>query len=154
MLTKRNADMLQKITPKPQNPNDVNDSYYNLNSKEHGIQKWAVAPWLRFLKGLKGRLTFLGRCFRVEASLFASASEPAPRQRESDSGEFACSQCDKAFSRSDTLKTHKLLHTGEKKFACTKCDKVFSLSGRLKTHKLSHGKKSFPAPSATKLSLG
>ena len=55
-------------------------------------KRWAVAPWLRFLKGLKGRLTFLGRCFRVEASLLAPASEPAPRQRESDSGEFACSE--------------------------------------------------------------
>ena len=83
--------MAYNITPKPQNPNDVNDSYSNYKLKEHGEKRWAVAPWLRFLKGLKGRLTFLGRCFRVEASLLAPASEPAPRQRESDSGEFACS---------------------------------------------------------------
>ena len=72
---------------------------------------WAVAPGLRFLKGLKGRLTFLGRCFRVEASLFASASEPAPRQRESDSGEFACSEQRSAIHACLSKAIHSLTAT-------------------------------------------
>merc|ERR1712129_139889 len=51
---------------------------------------------------------------------------------------FKCDQCVKKFTRADTLKTHKITHTGEKRFGCDQCSKEYSHSGELKIHKRTH----------------
>lgn len=56
---------------------------------------------------------------------------------------FQCSECTKAFKRSEHLKRHiRSVHSNERPFACTLCEKKFSrsdnLSQHLKTHK-KHG---------------
>lgn len=56
---------------------------------------------------------------------------------------FQCSDCPKAFKRSEHLKRHvRSVHSNERPFACTLCEKKFSrsdnLSQHLKTHK-KHG---------------
>ena len=47
-------------------------------------------------------------------------------------------KCEKAFSQSSELTTHKWSHTGEKPFKCMICEKTFSQSYNLTIHKLSH----------------
>ena len=46
--------------------------------------------------------------------------------------------CEKVFSGSSHLTTHKLSHTGDKPFTCVFCEKAFSQSSNLTRHKLSH----------------
>ena len=93
----------------------------------------------------------------MEVSKGLVTSEEQTRQRMSTTEEnlmvpklshtgksFACSLCDKVFSRSSVLKRHNLSHTGEKQFGCTQCGKAFSTSSDLIRHKFSHtGEKQF-----------
>ena len=51
-------------------------------------------------------------------------------------GGFA--KCEKTFSKSDNLKSHIMIHTGETPYSCKQYDKTFFQSSSLKTHNMIH----------------
>ena len=58
--------------------------------------------------------------------------------------EHPCQICGKTFERANTLKSHLLLHTSEKRFQCSDCGKCFARKDSLNKHLTVHtGVKSF-----------
>ncbi|XP_072030325.1 LOW QUALITY PROTEIN: uncharacterized protein [Amphiura filiformis] len=51
---------------------------------------------------------------------------------------YKCDICFKGFSRSNTLVTHKRIHTGDKPFKCELCGRAFRQPGNLTRHRLTH----------------
>ncbi|XP_002736218.1 uncharacterized protein LOC100373325 [Saccoglossus kowalevskii] len=51
---------------------------------------------------------------------------------------YVCDVCGKGFSRSNTLVTHKRIHTGDKPFKCEDCGRAFRQPGNLTRHRLTH----------------
>ncbi|XP_034656619.1 gastrula zinc finger protein XlCGF57.1-like isoform X2 [Drosophila subobscura] len=51
---------------------------------------------------------------------------------------YACSICDKRFTKPDTRKYHELTHTGERNFGCAVCGKRFVQPTALRTHRKIH----------------
>ncbi|XP_013788495.1 zinc finger protein squeeze-like [Limulus polyphemus] len=65
-------------------------------------------------------------------------SHPAPTKN------FMCPVCYKYFTQKGNLKTHMMIHTGEKPFSCQVCGKSFTQKGNVDTHmKIHTGEKEF-----------
>ena len=51
---------------------------------------------------------------------------------------YQCTFCQKAFLKSNHLKNHERIHTGEVPFECRTCSKRFKTKGNLKQHERNH----------------
>ena len=51
---------------------------------------------------------------------------------------FACSQCEYSCTQAGSLKRHMLIHSGEKPFVCIQCKYSCTQAGNLKRHILIH----------------
>lgn len=74
----------------------------------------------------------------MEDNIQVIKSEPELEIIDTVNRPFKCEICTKSFSLQNTLKIHKLTHSGEKPFKCEICDESFILSSILKTHQLTH----------------
>ncbi|XP_022215317.2 zinc finger protein 658 isoform X2 [Drosophila obscura] len=59
---------------------------------------------------------------------------------------YACSICDKRFTKPDTRKYHELTHTGERNYGCAVCGKRFVQPAALRTHRKIHERDQAKAP--------
>ncbi|XP_033099478.1 zinc finger protein 251-like isoform X2 [Anneissia japonica] len=74
----------------------------------------------------------------VVGNTLTANDEDATDNKTQQLKKYMCDVCGKGFSRSNTLVTHKRIHTGDKPFKCEMCGRAFRQPGNLTRHRLTH----------------
>ena len=91
------------------------------------------AAWIiSYLYFLQPKQVFLWCC-----SFCSYFSEPAG-YLQTPTKYYSCSFCNKLFTRSNHVRAHERIHTGEKPYGCEICGKLFREKGSLTSHKRIH----------------
>ena len=76
------------------------------------------------------------------------------KERANLKKKHSCNQCNYSTDNASHLKSHKLIHSGEKPFACSQCKYSCTQAGSLNKHLLIHsGEKPLPAHNANILAI-
>ena len=130
------AEQLQTHTCDPDNdelsPNEAKDTEGVLGSDGEKIE---VPPSVSHQPPMGVNVT-LGGAAVAEAVIVPRLS---PMKVESPSSgdpakPYKCEDCSASFTKSTSLKSHSLKHSGEKKYKCEHCAKTFFSSSSLKIH--------------------
>jgi len=70
---------------------------------------------------------------KVNKTIQNSVTTIKPRYK--NTGEHQCEVCFKTYSTRFTLKTHAVIHSGEKAYKCQHCQREFTYEWNMKTHK-------------------
>ncbi|XP_054710667.1 uncharacterized protein LOC129220295 [Uloborus diversus] len=127
----------------------VNDSivYRNVNVKKVDQMLLLEASEMRKAFRQKDAITHnLHKCVLCPSVFFKTTTLAYHISLHGSDGEFKCSQCDYAVSRSSNLTCHSQVHPKKapvkrplKTFPCTKCPAVFYKQDRYDRHQLLHG---------------
>ena len=88
----------------------------------------------------KGKLTNPHKCPLCNAYYKNVDSLKTHILKHSGEKKYKCDQCPKAFFTSSNLKIHKRIHSGDKPLKCKICFKAFSDPSNFNKHKKSHSK--------------
>lgn len=74
----------------------------------------------------------------IEPSVSPAASNEGGKRAQKHPANFACTLCDKRFTRAYNLRSHLRTHTDERPFVCTVCGKAFARQHDRKRHEGLH----------------
>lgn len=147
-------DNLEKVSYSRQRFDSIFENKDDLQFVEEQFDKFSESPKHiiyktgDILKGslLDGKYDFKTECVSSEASNYVQEGGSRRHSVASDLGIFSCPWpgCHRSFSRAYNLRSHYLIHSGNKPFICDFCGLSFARNHDLRRHlKIHSGEKPF-----------